>query len=150
VHHHNGHLYSFVPTMNFESWHDAHLAANGLSCCQAKGRLLVVDDASEREFVASFVVTKFSSAWIGLVDEANDGVWKDGQGDAAASTADASSGDIIDSPVTEDGGNVGGSGPLDCGSDANYDDKNYMHGVRCLKSAPLPVLVEFDCPKDSY
>jgi Lectin C-type domain len=151
LHSHNGHLYSYVPTMTFESWHDAHLAASALSCCQAKGRLLVANDATERDFVKSSVVPKASSGWIGNVDEANDGVWKDeltapapAPAPASATAAATSSGDI-DSLIPE-GGNSDYA--VDCGSDSNYDDKDHLYGVRCLQSAPLPIIVEFDCPED--
>jgi Lectin C-type domain len=141
VHVHSGHIYSYVSTMKFESWHDANLAASTLSCCQAKGRLLVVNGASEREFVKSSVVPKSSTGWVGLVDEANDGVWKAGQ--ASALVAVASSNEIA-RPFVEEG-NGGDNNSVDCVSDSNYDDKDYMYGVRCRDSWQLPIIVEFDC-----
>jgi Lectin C-type domain len=148
VHSHNGHIYSYVSTMEFESWHDAHLAANNLSCCQAKGRLLVVNDAAESEFIKSFVDPEARAGWIGLVDEANDGVWKGGQATATATAAAAAAASSRrHSPDGNDPEN-GGDGdirPADCGSDSTYDDKDYMYGVRCREPALLPIIVEFDC-----
>jgi Lectin C-type domain len=148
VHSHNGHTYSYVPTMKFESWHDANLAASNLSCCQAKGHLLVIDDEAEMDFVKSFVVSEPRTGWIGLVNEANDGVWKGGQATAAAAAAAAASSrrHRLDGHVPGNGGD-GGIRPADCGSDSTYDDKDYMYGVRCRQSVQLPIIVEFDCPE---
>jgi Lectin C-type domain len=84
----DGHRYAFVSTMTHESWHDAHAAAQALRCCEAQGHLLVVSADSERDFVRSHAVPHgATTAWIGIVDEANDGVWKDGKEPRSTSTS---------------------------------------------------------------
>jgi hypothetical protein len=81
--------------------------------------------------------TAAGTGWTGLVDESNDGVWK-----------------LDNEPASSAGGGGGSRSPessgsasaLDCGTDANYDDKDYLYGVRCRQAARLPIIVEFDCP----
>jgi Lectin C-type domain len=141
VNFHNGHVYSYVPTMTFESWHGARAAAAVLRCCHTQGHLLVVSDPTEREFVRTLVVPHGASAWVGLVDDANDGVWEDGKGPRRTSSTSSTRPSSLtssdqDSPTT------------DCGPDSSsyYDDKDYLHGVLCRESVQLPIVVEFDCP----
>ena len=130
--HTNRHLYSYVPSMTFESWPDAHAAAQALRCCSTNGHLVVVSDASERSFVRAHVAPTSSTGWTGLVDEANDRVWTDGPPPPSRSVSVSFPRSDIDSTI-------------DCGSDPNYDDKDYLSGVRCREAAPMPIIVEFDC-----
>jgi Lectin C-type domain len=152
VHSHDGHLYSYVPTMTFESWHDARAAAGALRCCEAHGHLLVVSDEAEREFVRSHVVPHGATAWVGLVDEANDGVWNDGKepGSTGSNTSSGSSSSITSSSTSPPAPSSSDqASPLtDCGTDSShyYDDKDYLYGVRCREAARKPIVVEFDCP----
>lgn len=139
--HDNGHLHSYVSTMTFESWHDAHAAARALRCCQTRGRLLVASDASERDFIRARVVPhEAAMGWVGLVDEANDGVWTpNGTPPISPESSSSSS-----SSPTLSGSSAGST--KDCGTDPSYDDKDYLYGVRCREAAQLPIIVEFDCP----
>jgi Lectin C-type domain len=150
AHSHDGHLYSYVPTMTFESWHDARAAATALRCCEAHGHLLVVSDEAEREFVRSHVVPHGAMAWVGLVDEANDGVWNDGKEPRSTGSNTSSSSSSITSRITQlsaPSSSDQDSTTTDCGPDSSsyYDDKDYLHGVRCRESAQRPIVVEFDC-----
>lgn len=65
---HNGHLYA-RESIQSSTWNQADAAAKALRCCGRRGHLLVVNDASERDFIE-----------IGLNDIEIEGtyVWTDG------------------------------------------------------------------------
>jgi Lectin C-type domain len=79
VHSHSGHIYAIVVHASL-TWDQANDAAGSLTCCGAEGRLVVVDDAPERDFILAKFNVPGQYGWFGLNDAEQEGtyIWTDG------------------------------------------------------------------------
>jgi Lectin C-type domain len=82
VHFHGGHRYARVSLIEPLTWSEAEAAAGDLACCGARGHLVTVGDAAERDFVQDTVVVSGVGeyGWVGFTDAGTEGtyVWTDG------------------------------------------------------------------------